>query len=242
MTRPVHAVAEPSSVLSSAPHRAPLVLALTGSPRRGGNTDQVTAHVGQLVEQAGLRFETIHLREVAVAGGCGECGDCNVRTKPCGIGDGVAGVVARMVSAAAIVYAAPVHGFGLATPMQSFIERAGVGHLRFRRPLSGKVGLPVVTGRRYSHEHVHHQLMNNMLLNRMILAGSGLPAIVHGGAPGSIWRDTEGIANVEAATRRLCSLVDLLAAAGAAGIRLEDHSLASNERLEQPSRTQPPAA
>jgi len=102
-------------------------------------------------------------------------------------------IVGRMIEADAIIYAAPVHGFGLAAVMQLFVERAGVGHLRFGRPLTNRVGGVIVVGRRYSLAMVHAQLMNNMLLNRMIVVGSGLPALLHGGGPDDVDGDVEGL-------------------------------------------------
>jgi multimeric flavodoxin WrbA len=98
-----------------------------------------------------------------------------------------------MKAADAIVYAAPVHGFGLAGVMQRFIERAGVGFLRFDRPLTNRVGGAVVVGRRYSHENAYTQLMNNLMLNRMIMAGSGFPALLRAGGPQDLADDVEGL-------------------------------------------------
>lgn len=121
-------------------------------------------------------------------------------------------IVNRLVRADAIIYAVPVHGYGMAHPMQIFIERAGVGYLRFERPLANKVAGAVVTGRRYAHEAVYHQLIGNILLNRMILVGSGYPVVIHGGAPGSALRDTEGLASLATLISRMVGMARLLKA------------------------------
>jgi len=50
-----------------------------------------------------------------------------------------AGVVNKMIEADGIIYAARCTGFGTPSLLQTFLERAGVGYLRFDRPLSNKV-------------------------------------------------------------------------------------------------------
>lgn len=185
------------------------LLALCGSERPGGNTDQVLDHVVAAAAERGAEVEVIHLRDYRIEH-CGSCGDCNVRLLPCAVQDDVAGIVARMTTADGVLYAAPVHGFGTSSLMQTFVERAGVGHLRFTRPLANKVAGVLVTGRRYNHEHVFSQLLLNVLLNRMIVVGSGFPALLQGGAPGAALRDREGIDAVDRTIVRMLDMVALL--------------------------------
>lgn len=182
------------------------IVALNGSERRGGNTAWVLDHV---VARAAVRGVAVDVVELSSArfGGCGPCGDCNQRTEPCAVDDDVRPVVDRMVAADGVLYAAPVHGYGLSSLMQTFIERAGVGHLRFDRPLTNKVAGVIVTGRRYAHTDVHAQLVHNALLNRMILLGSGFPAVLHAGARGEAEADAEGI---DAANRMVDRMIDMM--------------------------------
>jgi multimeric flavodoxin WrbA len=134
----------------------------------------------------------------------------NSRPVHCDIDDDVPAIVGRLSAAAGVVYVAPVHAFGLAHLMQIFLERAGVGYLRFGRPLANKVGGAVVLGRRYSHSQAHAQLLNNILLNRMIVVGSGYPVLLEGGAPGDSMRDTEGLDSLTCLLERMVSMIDLL--------------------------------
>ncbi|WP_063820938.1 flavodoxin family protein [Parafrankia elaeagni] len=176
---------------------------ISGSERAGGNTDMVVDYAAEVVHRLGGETDIISLREFRI-NPCSPCGDCNIRTTPCAIEDDVPNLLDRMVQADALVYAAPVHGFGLSHLMQIFLERAGVGYLRFDRPLANKLAGVVVTGRRYSHSDVHAQIMNNLLLNRTILVGSGYPVTFTGGAPGDALRDQEGL-------DALCSMIDRMA-------------------------------
>jgi len=105
-------------------------------------------------------------------------------------------ILERIVQADDLVYAVPVHGFGMSHLTQIFIERCGVGYLRFERPLANKVAGAIITGRRYGHGAVYAQLLNNFLLNRMIVVGSGYPPFVHGGKSGEALDDQEGVNSV----------------------------------------------
>ena len=182
---------------------------IAGSERSDGNTDQIAQYASNFLGEQHCTADIIYLRNYLIKP-CGTCGECNTRTHPCEIADDMPSIISRMQKADAVVYAAPVHGYGLAHPMQVFIERAGVGYLRFERPLANKVAGAVVTGRRYAHEAVYHQLISNILLNRMILLGSGYPAVIHGGAPGTGMRDVEGLASLKSHISRMIGMARLL--------------------------------
>ncbi|MEV5505212.1 flavodoxin family protein [Streptomyces orinoci] len=187
----------------------PLIVGINGSERAGGNTDLALGHTGSLIRALGGELRTIQLRDHRIVP-CGPCGDCNSRLAPCVQQDDVAEIVEEMKRADGIVYAVPVHGFGLAHLMQIFIERAGVGHLRFDRPLANKVGGIIVTGRRYSDSSVHNQVVDNLLLNRMILVGSGFPVLLRNtlGTPGL--HDAEGLDALDRMIHRMLGMIRLL--------------------------------
>lgn len=188
--------------------RSAKIVAINGS-ERDGNTADVLRHAARIAEARGVAFETIDLRAIRMSR-CGPCGDCNDRTMPCALTDDVPDVVAKMVAADGVIYAAPVHGFGTASLMQTFLERAGVGYLRFDRPLSNKVAGIVAVARRYSAGDVWAQLMNNVMLNRMIVVGSGFPAEVHALHRGDALQDDEGLTNVTRMVDRMVDMITLL--------------------------------
>lgn len=194
-------------------------LALQGSERPVGLTSAVLdAAKAHLAERHG-QLEIVCLAELDIHR-CGACGDCNGLPHPCLVRDDVAGVVSKMVAADGIIYAAPAHGFGTAAQLQVFLERAGVGYLRFERPLTNKVAGVIVTGRRYSLGAVHDQLVNNIMLNRMILTGSGFPVLidswsgVRGECPPESVRALYGLLD------RMMDMATLLRRAAAQGIEL----------------------
>lgn len=185
--------------------------AVNGSERADGNTRELLAHAAEVLDGHGVDLDVINLAEYRLTG-CGPCGDCNARTEPCVlIGDDMPALVDRMTLADGVILAAPIHGFGLCTTMQAFIERAGVGYLRFQRPLTNKVGGVVVVGRRYSHTEVYHQLVDNVLLNRMVMVGAGFPAIVYGNHRGEAVRDEEGVEMMDRMLVRMATMARVLA-------------------------------
>lgn len=185
------------------------IVGIAGSPRPGGNTDLAMERAGNTAIRLGFAFQVIQLRDFHIEP-CGSCGECNTRTSICAEADDVSWIVERLLLADGIIYAAPVYGFGTSHLMQMFIERAGVGYLRFTRPLRNKVGAAIVTARRYSHLHAYNQLVLNMLLNQLIVPGSGFPCILHGGRPGKALDDTEGMASVEQTVTRMVEVIAAL--------------------------------
>lgn len=192
--------------MSSARYR---IVAIHGSERREGNTLDVLEHAAKVLASRSVDLEIIKLADLRMSP-CGPCGDCNSRTVACAVPDDVAGVVERMTQADGVIYAAPVHGFGTSALMQAFLERSGVGYMRFDRPLTNKVGGVIVTGRRYAHTEVHSHLVTNVMLNRMILVGSGFPAIVYGNQPGDALHDDEGLQMLDRMLHRMADMIALL--------------------------------
>jgi multimeric flavodoxin WrbA len=186
----------------------PTIVAINGS-ERDGNTAYVLRHAAEVAALRGADLEAIDLRSIQMLR-CGPCGDCNHRLTPCVQTDDIPSVISKMLAADGIIYAAPVHGFGVASLMQTFIERAGVGYLRFDRPLSNKVAGVISVARRYSASQAWAQLTSNALLNRMIIVGSGFPAEVHALHKGDAAKDEEGLTNVTRLVERMLDMIELL--------------------------------
>lgn len=174
------------------------ILFLNGSLRRGGSTEGVLDTCGAFLEASfpDIAFDMVHLCDLRIDP-CDSCYACDGR-KRCWMEDDVPAIVRKMIAADGIVYAYPVHAFGVNSLMQAFLERAGVGYLRFQRPLENKAAAIIVTGRRYGHEMAWAQVALNVMLNRMTLLGSGFPSVIKndGKTLGSQVQDREGLASV----------------------------------------------
>jgi multimeric flavodoxin WrbA len=186
-------------------------LIINGSLRRQGSTEGVidlaTAHLNEMPHHNSV--EVIHLcdEKITICDSCYECED----KKVCWMEDSVAPIVKKMVASDCIIYASPVCAFGVNSLMQKFLERAGVGYLRFSRPLEWKLASIIVTGRRYSHEVAWGQIALNIMLNKMILVGSGFPPLIRndGKALKNKIIDQEGVESLYEALDKLVEMHQL---------------------------------
>ena len=186
------------------------ILALNGSLRRGGSTEGTLELLqGYLRENyPGFEMEVVMLCEKRILR-CDSDYECD-RKGRCALEDDVGEIVERMIAADAILYVLPVHAFGTNSLMQTFLERAGVGYLRFKRPLEGRLAGIVVTGRRYSHEMVWAQIALNIMLNKMVLIGSGFPAVIKndGKQLHDQILDEEGMSSLKGMIKSMCDFLD----------------------------------
>ena len=99
-----------------------LVLGLYGSPRKGGNTDQLLdkALQGSLTQQAGVR--RVYARRLKVAG-CIECGGCD-DTGVCVQKDDMVDIYPLFEEARAIILAVPVFFYSPPAQVKAIIDRA----------------------------------------------------------------------------------------------------------------------
>lgn len=98
------------------------VLILSGSPRRGGNSDFLCDRFAEGAQEAGHDVEKIFLRDRKI-GYCTGCGTCFNLHKPCPQRDDAAEIVEKMIAADVIVMATPVYFYTLSAQMKCLIDR-----------------------------------------------------------------------------------------------------------------------
>ena len=101
--------------------RAPRVLAVAGSPRRGGNSDALLAACAEGVIAAGGVVDSLVVAQsgIGVCTGCNNCskgGECTVR-------DGMQDVYPRIDAADAIVVATPVYFASVPATLKALYDR-----------------------------------------------------------------------------------------------------------------------
>jgi len=110
-------------------------LILSGSPRKGGNTDDCVAFVAQRLAEAGHVAEAIRIYEQRIEP-CRGCRACMVQ-KRCAIsGDDFEALWGRIRGADLLVLAAPVYWMGPPGGMKDLVDRTH-GYYALGRPLSG---------------------------------------------------------------------------------------------------------
>ena len=128
------------------------VLGVSGSPRKGGNTDTlINLALGQMAE-AGFETDFLSLADREIRP-CEACGACAAVDKPaCVLTDsGFEGIIDRFMAADAIIVGSPVY-FGSATPQtMAVLDRVGYVSRRHGNFLRRKVGAAVAVARRAGH-------------------------------------------------------------------------------------------
>jgi len=176
------------------------VCVLVGSSRRNGLSNDVCRVLQGQFKNKGLSGSFIHLADKRIEF-CDADNACQF--SPCGISDDMPNILADMQSADGIIYMPVMHAFGVNSKFQAFLERVGYGYLRpLDRPLVNKIAAVVVVGRRYGHTAVYSQIMLNVMLNKMIMAGSGFPALFMG-MLGGVSDDIEALEALEQTVDRM---------------------------------------
>ncbi|QWU13755.1 Multimeric flavodoxin WrbA [Paenibacillus sophorae] len=183
------------------------VLCLLSSPRDNGNSSKLKEYIERHKYHSQLSVEYIELQKKNIQS-CNSCYFCSQKGS-CVISDDVEAIVEQMKKADVIIFAPVVYAFGTNTKMQAFLERAGYGYLRTQgRPLRDKFAIITAIGRRYGHESTATQIMENILLNEMIILGSGFLPLFHGTTfPGNIENDKEAIDAFEKSITRVVEYI-----------------------------------
>jgi multimeric flavodoxin WrbA len=164
------------------------VLALNGSPNKGGNTYQALQIAAKELENQNIGVETITIGDKRFQG-CIGCYGCRVKGQ-CVLPDTeFSEIVEKIFSADGVLLGSPVYYGGINGTMKSFLDRvffSAGGKMRY------KVGASVVALRRSGAMSAFEQLNNYMMASEMMIVPSCWN-IIFGAQPGEIQEDKEGI-------------------------------------------------
>jgi multimeric flavodoxin WrbA len=164
-------------------------IGIVGSPRRGGNTEILTAHCLQAMAEEGLKTELIRLAGRDIRG-CNACAYCFKHPNECSIVDDLQPVHKKMLAADVIVVGSPVY-YGSATSLvKGLLERAGY---MSRGKYAGKVGGPLVVARRAGQNFTFAELLFWFHIQQMVNPGSVYWNVSFGLGKGEVARDEEGM-------------------------------------------------
>ncbi|MHC4552971.1 MAG: flavodoxin family protein [Planctomycetota bacterium] len=173
------------------------VLAINGSPRKGGNTEIMIRKVFEPLEAAGIETELIQIGGKAVRG-CIACGKCaEMQNGTCVITkDPVNDIIGKMVEADGIILGSPTYFTDVTAEMKALIDRAGFVSYTNGGLYKHKVGAAVVAVRRGGATHVFDTMNHFFQINQMFVVGSTYWNMVYGLEPGDVNGDEEGMANM----------------------------------------------
>jgi multimeric flavodoxin WrbA len=166
-------------------------IGITGSPRKNGNTEIVTAHALRAIEEEVIETELITLAGLNIQL-CDECGAC-VSEETCPIQDDVFPIYQKMKTADAIILASPVY-YGSSTALiKAFIERSSHLSRSQGKLWSGRVGGALVVARRAGKNFTLAELNFWFQIQGFIIPGSTYWNVAIGRDKGDVEKDTEGL-------------------------------------------------
>jgi multimeric flavodoxin WrbA len=170
------------------------VVAISGSPRKQGNTDELLRTVLQPFTEAGADTELVELAGHTIRG-CTACYICfHKKNGKCVLAkDPVNDCIARMMAADVILLGSPNYFSDVTSEMKALMDRCGMvsranGDL-FRR----KLGAAVVASGRAGAMHALNTMNHFFLINQMFIIGSNSWNIGIGREIGDLADDEEGI-------------------------------------------------
>lgn len=98
------------------------VLGIYGSPRKGGNSDQLLDKALEGARSVGAETKAIYARDLNISG-CRECGGCD-NTGKCVVEDDMQAVYPLLEEADLIFLASPIFFYGLTSQVKALIDRA----------------------------------------------------------------------------------------------------------------------
>ncbi|MBN2125155.1 MAG: flavodoxin family protein [Deltaproteobacteria bacterium] len=98
------------------------VLGIYGSPRKGGNSDQLLDRALEGAQSTGAEVHRIYARDLKMCG-CIECGGCD-KTGKCVVEDDMQSVYPLLQEAEVILLASPIFFYGITAQAKALIDRS----------------------------------------------------------------------------------------------------------------------
>ena len=166
-------------------------IGIVGSPRKGGNTEFLTSYTLKVIEEEGIETEIIKLAglDIRPCTGCLACKE----EEHCPIKDDVFPIYEKIKAADAVILASPVYFSSVTSLMKALLERAGYLGLWQGRLPRGKVGGPLVVGRRSGMNATIAELTYWFQIMGFFVPGSSYWNMAIGNEKGEVEQDKEGL-------------------------------------------------
>jgi multimeric flavodoxin WrbA len=165
-------------------------IGIVGSPRKGGNTEILTAHCLKAIAEEGLETELVRLAGLDIRG-CNACGYC-FENAGCSIKDDFEPIFEKMAAADALIVGTPVYYSSAPALVKGLLERAGYTARR-KGSFAGKVGGPLVVARRAGQNFTFAELLFWFHIMQIINPGSTYWNMAFGREKGEVAKDEEGL-------------------------------------------------
>lgn len=185
------------------------VLAINGSSRKDGNTEDMLNVV--LAELGKEGYETEHVQLAgAMVNACKACFGCAGRGN-CVFGNDIfQELYDKMVKADAILLGSPTYSADVSSTLKAVIERASVvsdtNPGMFRHKVGGAVAVARRAGAMNTIDTINHFFLNK----EMFVAGSTYWNIAYGRLPGEAMKDEEAVGNMKNLGQNMAWLLNRL--------------------------------
>ena len=178
------------------------VLLLNGSPKPNGNTALALREMADVFAQEGIEAEIIQIGNQDIRG-CIACGSCG-RNGKCVFDDAVNAIAPKFAAADGLVIGSPVYYASANATLMAFMQRLFYS-THFDKTM--KVGASVTIARRGGCSATYDEMNKFFGISGMPIASSQYWNSVHGGAPGQVLEDAEGMQTMRTLARNMSFLM-----------------------------------
>lgn len=193
------------------------IIAINGSPRKGGNTETLLQAALLPLQEAGMETELIQIGGKPMRG-CMACNQCGVhKNGRCVMdSDRFNEIMEKICAADAVLLGSPTYFADVTAEMKALIDRAGYVSMNNGGLFRRKVGAAVVTHCRAGAIQAFDTMNHLFQITGMITPGSTGWNIGLGLEKGDTEKDTDGLANMKDLGETMTWLLKAIAAAPAA--------------------------
>ena len=178
------------------------VLLLNGSPKPNGNTAHALREMADVFAQEGIEAEIIQIGNQDIRG-CIACGSCG-RNGKCVFDDAVNAIAPKFEAADGLVIGSPVYYASANATLMAFMQRLFYS-THFDKTM--KVGASITIARRGGCSATYDEMNKFFGISGMPIASSQYWNSVHGGAPGQVLEDAEGMQTMRTLARNMAFLM-----------------------------------
>ena len=185
------------------------VLAINGSPRKGGNTQLMIEEAVKSLKSARVKVESVYVKDYDIKP-CNACEVCYTKPWHCPIKDDAMKLLRRMADADGLIIASPVYLADVTAQLRALMDRSVIPYIE--QDFKDKVGGAIIVGAG-SHggqELALIQVMEFFHFQGMIIAS---PRLGIGGAMGTadkkgdIRKDKDGLESARELGVRMAELL-----------------------------------
>ena len=187
------------------------VVAINGSPRKGGNTEIMLNAVLEPIKAAGIETKIIQVGGQNIHG-CRGCWACQkLLNRKCAFNDDIVNdILEDLLSADAIIWGTPSYYSNMTPELKALIDRAGIVASANGKLFRHKVGAAVIAERRGGGSFIQASIHEMMLMSEMIIPGSTYWNFGFGRDKGEISADAEAMANMKNLGENILMLIQKL--------------------------------